>query len=132
MSSTTHHIQTESLSHLEYFEMKKRKTERLRTKAQCNKAYNFIAQLEQNNADFVPAMTDYISRLTEEDTWKDVKTNAGHLANALQEFKDKHKADEYCIRKVESALRNAEKNMGNSVRRSERIKEIRAAQKALD
>ena len=132
MSSTTHHIQTESLSHLEYFEMKKRKTERQRTKVQCNKAYNFIAQLEQNNADFVPAMTDYISRLTEEDTWKDVKTNAGHLANALQEFKDKHKADEYCIRKVESALRNAEKNMGNSVRRSERIKEIRAAQKALD
>ena len=132
MSSTTHHIQTESLSHLEYFEMKKRKTERQRTKAQCNKAYNFIAQLEQNNADFVPAMTDYISRLTEEDTWKDVKTNAGHLANALQEFKDKHKADEYCIKKVESALRNAEKNLGNSVRRSERIKEIRAAQKALD
>ena len=76
-------------------------------------------------------MTDYITRMNENDTWSETKSNHQSLTAALEEFKVKHKADEYCIRKVESALRNAKKNMGESLRRSERIKKIRAAKKAL-
>lgn len=131
MSSMSNRIQTESLSHLEDSEWKHIRTVRQRTKSQCNKAYNFIAQLEHNNEEFIPTMTDYITRMNENDTWREAKTNHQNLTDALEEFKVKHKADEYCIRKVESALRNAKKNMGESLRRSERIKEIRAAKKAL-
>ena len=131
MSSMSNRIQTESLSHLEDSEWKQIRTVRQRTKSQCNKAYNFIAQLEHNNEEFIPTMTDYITRMNENDTWREAKTNHQNLSKALEEFKVKHKSDEYCIRKIECALRNAKKNMGESLRRSERIKEIRAAKKAL-
>ena len=125
-------IQTESLSHLESNELKQRSTDRDRTRTHSNKAYDFIAQLEQNHEEFVPAMMDYILRLNDNDTWRDTKANHGHLTNALQEFKDKHKADGCCIKKAEAALRHAGKNMVKSLRRSERIKEIRAAKTELE
>jgi hypothetical protein len=131
MASMINRIQTESLSHLESSEWKRLRTVRKRTKSQCNKAYNFIAQLEHNNEEFIPTMTDYITRMNEDDTWSETKANHQNLMNALEEFKAKHKADEYCIKKVESALRNAEKNMDESLRRSDRLKDIRAAKKAL-
>ena len=132
MEACNNTIHNESLSHLENKVIKQRRTHRKRATNQCNDAYGYIAQLEQNNAEFVPAMTDYISRVNEEDPWKDVKINAGHLTNALQEFKDKHEADGFCIKKAEAALRLAGKNMVKSLRRSERIKEIRAAKTELE
>lgn len=136
----SYRIQNESLSHLEKHEFKQQRTERQRTVTQCNKAYRLLEELGQQDADFIiplmgPEDACFDSRyecLSNNDIWTNVKEKTKRLKEFLEDFKDKHKDDEYYIKKIESALRNAEKNIIKSVRRSKRIQEIRKAKKRFE
>ena len=122
----TSYIQNESLSHLEKHEVKQLKTERQRSVTQCNKANDILEELSRRNIGFNHKTTRCHG------IYDNIKQKTKRLKGSLEDFKEKHKDNEYYIKKTESALRNAEKNIINSLRRSKRIEEIRKAKKRIE
>ena len=131
MSSTTARVMNVSLDQLEKSEVKMRNTERQRAKTQSNNAYCLLAALEQSYADYIPDI-EQISKLTDEDSWRDVKTNLVFLEKAIIDFREKQNIHERLIRKTETAIRHAQKNVGKSLRRSQRIRDIKEARGELE
>jgi len=130
MSSNTARVMSVSLDQLEKSEAKMRSTERQRAKTQSNNAYCLLAALEQSYADYIPDI-EQISKLTEEDSWNEVKANLVFLEQAARNFREIQNIHEKLLRKTETAIRHAQKNVGKSVRRSVRIRDIKEAREAL-
>ena len=130
MSSNTARVMSVSLDQLEKSEVKMRSTERQRAKTQSNNAYCLLAALEQSYADYIPDI-EQISKLTEEDSWNEVKANLVFLEQAARNFREIQNIHEKLLRKTETAIRHAQKNVGKSVRRSVRIRDIKEAREAL-
>ena len=130
MSSNTARVMSVSLDQLEKSEVKMRSTERQRAKTQSNNAYCLLAALEQSYADYIPDI-ERISNLTEEDSWNEVKANLVYLEEAARNFREIQNIHERLLRKTETAIRHAQKNVGKSVRRSVRIRDIKEAREAL-
>ena len=130
MSSNTARVTSVSLDQLEKSEVKMRSTERQRAKTQSNNAYCLLAALEQSYADYIPDI-EQISKLTEEDSWNEVKANLVFLEQAARNFREIQNIHERLLRKTETAIRHAQKNVGKSVRRSVRIRDIKEAREAL-
>ena len=130
MSSNTARVTSVSLDQLEKSEVKMRSTERQRAKTQSNNAYCLLAALEQSYADYIPDI-EQISKLTEEDSWNEVKANLVFLEQAARNFREIQNIHEKLLRKTETAIRHAQKNVGKSVRRSVRIRDIKEAREAL-
>ena len=130
MSSNTARVTSVSLDQLEKSEVKMRSTERQRAKTQSNNAYCLLAALEQSYADYIPDI-EQISKLTEEDSWNEVKANLVFLKQAARNFREIQNIHEKLLRKTETAIRHAQKNVGKSVRRSVRIRDIKEAREAL-
>ena len=130
MSSNTARVMSVSLDQLEKSEVKMRSTERQRAKTQSNNAYCLLAALEQSYADYIPDI-EQISKLTEEDSWNEVKANLVFLEQAARNFREIQNIHEKLLRKTETAIRHAKKNVGKSVRRSVRIRDIKEAREAL-
>ncbi len=126
MSSNTARVTSVSLDQLEKSEVKMRSTERQRAKTQSNNAYCLLAALEQSYADYIPDI-EQISKLTEEDSWNEVKANLVFLEQAARNFREIQNIHERLLRKTETAIRHAQKNVGKSVRRSVRIRDIKEA-----
>ena len=126
MNSTTARVMSVSLDQLEKSEVKMRSTERQRAKTQSNNAYCLLAALEQSYADYIPDI-ERISKLTEEDSWNEVKANLVYLEQAARNFREIQNIHEKLLRKTETAIRHAQKNVGKSVRRSVRIRDIKEA-----
>ena len=126
MSSTTARVMSVSLDQLEKSEAKMRSTERQRAKTQSNNAYCLLAALEQSYADYIPDI-EQISKLTEEDSWNEVKANLVYLEQAARNFREIQNIHERLLRKTETAIRHAQKNVGKSLRRSVRIRDIKEA-----
>ena len=126
MSSNTARVMSVSLDQLEKSEVKMRSTERQRAKTQSNNAYCLLAALEQSYADYIPDI-EQISKLTEEDSWNEVKANLVYLEQAARNFREIQNIHERLLRKTETAIRHAQKNVGKSVRRSVRIRDIKEA-----
>ena len=126
MSSNTARVMSVSLDQLEKSEVKMRSTERQRAKTQSNNAYCLLAALEQSYADYIPDI-EQISKLTEEDSWNEVKANLVFLEQAARNFREIQNIHERLLRKTETAIRHAQKNVGKSVRRSVRIRDIKEA-----
>ena len=130
MSSNTARVMSVSLDQHEKSEVKMRSTERQRAKTQSNNAYCLLAALEQSYADYIPDI-EQISKLTEEDSWNEVKANLVFLEQAARNFREIQNIHEKLLRKTETAIRHAQKNVGKSVRRSVRIRDIKEAREAL-
>ena len=130
MSSNTARVMSVSLDQHEKSEVKMRSTERQRAKTQSNNAYCLLAALEQSYADYIPDI-EQISKLTEEDSWNEVKANLVFLEQAARNFRQIQNIHEKLLRKTETAIRHAQKNVGKSVRRSVRIRDIKEAREAL-
>tara|TARA_B100001027_G_scaffold211969_1_gene180776 strand:+ start:223 stop:618 length:396 start_codon:yes stop_codon:yes gene_type:complete len=130
MSSNTARVTSVSLDQLEKSEVKMRSTERQRAKTQSNNAYCLLAALEQSYADYIPDI-EQISKLTEEDSWNEVKANLVFLEQAARNFREIQNIHERLLRKTETAIRHAQKNVGKSLRRSVRIRDIKEAREAL-
>ena len=130
MSSNTARVMSVSLDQLEKSEVKMRSTERQRAKTQSNNAYCLLAALEQSYEDYIPDI-EQISKLTEEDSWNEVKANLVFLEQAARNFREIQNIHERLLRKTETAIRHAQKNVGKSVRRSVRIRDIKEAREAL-
>ena len=130
MSSNTARVMSVSLDQLEKSEVKMRSTERQRAKTQSNNAYCLLAALEQSYANYIPDI-EQISKLTEEDSWNEVKANLVFLEQAARNFREIQNIHERLLRKTETAIRHAQKNVGKSVRRSVRIRDIKEAREAL-
>ena len=130
MSSNTARVMSVSLDQHEKSEVKMRSTERQRAKTQSNNAYCLLAALEQSYADYIPDI-EQISKLTEEDSWNEVKANLVFLEQAARNFRKIQNIHEKLLRKTETAIRHAQKNVGKSVRRSVRIRDIKEAREAL-
>ena len=130
MSSNTARVMSVSLDQLEKSEVKMRSTERQRAKTQSNNAYCLLAALEQSYANYIPDI-EQISKLTEEDSWNEVKANLVFLEQAARNFREIQNIHEKLLRKTETAIRHAQKNVGKSVRRSVRIRDIKEAREAL-
>ena len=130
MSSNTARVMSVSLDQLEKSEAKMRSTERQRAKTQSNNAYCLLAALEQSYTDYIPDI-EQISKLTEEDSWNEVKANLVFLEQAARNFREIQNIHERLLRKTETAIRHAQKNVGKSVRRSVRIRDIKEAREAL-
>ena len=130
MSSNTARVMSVSLDQLEKSEAKMRSTERQRAKTQSNNAYCLLAALEQSYANYIPDI-EQISKLTEEDSWNEVKANLVFLEQAARNFREIQNIHEKLLRKTETAIRHAQKNVGKSVRRSVRIRDIKEAREAL-
>ena len=130
MSSNTARVMSVSLDQLEKSEVKMRSTERQRAKTQSNNAYCLLAALEQSYADYIPDI-EQISKLTEEDSWNEVKANLVFLEQAARNFREIQNIHEKLLRKTETAIRHAQKNVGKSVRRSVRIRDIKEARETL-
>jgi 16S rRNA U1498 N3-methylase RsmE len=130
MSSNTARVMSVSLDQLEKSEAKMRSTERQRAKTQSNNAYCLLAALEQSYANYIPDI-EQISKLTEEDSWNEVKANLVYLEEAARNFREIQNIHEKLLRKTETAIRHAQKNVGKSVRRSVRIRDIKEAREAL-
>ena len=130
MNSNTARVMSVSLDQLEKSEVKMRSTERQRAKTQSNNAYCLLAALEQSYADYIPDI-EQISKLTEEDSWNEVKANLVFLEQAARNFRQIQNIHERLLRKTETAIRHAQKNVGKSVRRSVRIRDIKEAREAL-
>ena len=130
MNSTTARVMSVSLDQLEKSEVKMRSTERQRAKTQSNNAYCLLAALEQSYADYIPDI-EQISKLTEEDSWNEVKANLVFLEQAARNFREIQNIHERLLRKTETAIRHAQKNVGKSLRRSARIRDIKEAREAL-
>ena len=126
MSSNTARVMSVSLDQLEKSEAKMRSTERQRAKTQSNNAYCLLAALEQSYADYIPDI-EQISKLTEEDSWNEVKANLVYLEQAALNFREIQNIHERLLRKTETAIRHAQKNVGKSLRRSVRIRDIKEA-----
>ena len=126
MSSNTARVMSVSLDQLEKSEAKMRSTERQRAKTQSNNAYCLLAALEQSYADYIPDI-EQISKLTEEDSWNEVKANLVFLEQAARNFREIQNIHERLLRKTETAIRHAQKNVGKSLRRSVRIRDIKEA-----
>ena len=126
MSSNTARVMSVSLDQLEKSEVKMRSTERQRAKTQSNNAYCLLAALEQSYADYIPDI-EQISKLTEEDSWNEVKANLVFLEQAARNFREIQNINERLLRKTETAIRHAQKNVGKSLRRSVRIRDIKEA-----
>ena len=126
MSSNTARVMSVSLDQLEKSEAKMRSTERQRAKTQSNNAYCLLAALEQSYANYIPDI-EQISKLTEEDSWNEVKANLVFLEQAARNFREIQNIHEKLLRKTETAIRHAQKNVGKSVRRSVRIRDIKEA-----
>ena len=126
MSSNTARVMSVSLDQLEKSEVKMRSTERQRAKTQSNNAYCLLAALEQSYADYIPDI-EQISKLTEEDSWNEVKANLVFLEQAARNFREIQNIHEKLLRKTETAIRHAQKNVGKSLRRSARIRDIKEA-----
>ena len=126
MSSNTARVMSVSLDQLEKSEVKMRSTERQRAKTQSNNAYCLLAALEQSYADYIPDI-EQISKLTEEDSWNEVKANLVFLEQAARNFREIQNIHEKLLRKTETAIRHAQKNVGKSLRRSVRIRDIKEA-----
>ena len=126
MSSNTARVMSVSLDQLEKSEVKMRSTERQRAKTQSNNAYCLLAALEQSYANYIPDI-EQISKLTEEDSWNEVKANLVFLEQAARNFREIQNIHERLLRKTETAIRHAQKNVGKSVRRSVRIRDIKEA-----
>ena len=126
MSSNTARVTSVSLDQLEKSEVKMRSTERQRAKTQSNNAYCLLAALEQSYADYIPDI-EQISKLTEEDSWNEVKANLVFLEQAARNFREIQNIHERLLRKTETAIRHAQKNVGKSLRRSVRIRDIKEA-----
>ena len=126
MSSNTARVMSVSLDQLEKSEAKMRSTERQRAKTQSNNAYCLLAALEQSYADYIPDI-ERISNLTEEDSWNEVKANLVYLEQAARNFREIQNIHERLLRKTETAIRHAQKNVGKSLRRSVRIRDIKEA-----
>ena len=126
MSSNTARVMSISLGQLEKSEVKMRSTERQRAKTQSNNAYCLLASLEQSYADYIPDI-ERISNLTEEDSWNEVKANLVYLEQAARNFREIQNIHERLLRKTETAIRHAQKNVGKSLRRSVRIRDIKEA-----
>jgi hypothetical protein len=126
MSSNTARVMSVSLDQLEKSEVKMRSTERQRAKTQSNNAYCLLAALEQSYADYIPDI-EQISKLTEEDSWNEVKANLVFLEQAARNFREIQNIHERLLRKTETAIRHAQKNVGKSLRRSVRIRDIKEA-----
>ena len=125
-------IQKESLAHLKQNEIKSRSQERTRARDQTNKAVKWAVQLHYNHENgFLPS-SEHLVLLDEKTSWKDVKSHYQHLENTIDEFKQIQKANGICISKAETALLHAKKNIGKSLRRSQRIANIIAAQQEID
>jgi 16S rRNA U1498 N3-methylase RsmE len=130
MSSNTARVMSVSLDQLEKSEAKMRSTERQRAKTQSNNAYCLLAALEQSYANYIPDI-EQISKLTEEDSWNEVKANLVFLEQAARNFREIQNIHERLLRKTETAIRHAQKNVGKSLRRSVRIRDIKEAREAL-
>ena len=126
MSSNTARVMSVSLDQLEKSEVKMRSTERQRAKTQSNNAYCLLAALEQSYEDYIPDI-EQISKLTEEDSWNEVKANLVFLEQAARNFREIQNIHERLLRKTETAIRHAQKNVGKSLRRSVRIRDIKEA-----
>ena len=130
MNSTTARVMSVSLDQHEKSEVKMRSTERQRAKTQSNNAYCLLAALEQSYANYIPDI-EQISKLTEEDSWNEVKANLMYLEQAARNFREIQNIHERLLRKTETAIRHAQKNVGKSLRRSVRIRDIKEAREAL-
>ena len=131
-------IQQESLAHLKQNEIKSRSQERTRAREQTNKAVKWAVQLHDNylvllddDNGLLPS-SEHLVLLDEKTSWKDVKNHYQRLENTIDEFKKIQKFNGICISKVETALLHAKKNIGKSLRRSQRIANIVAAQEEIN
>ena len=135
MAHSIQQTQTEALDCLKKDEMKSRSKERTRARQQTNKAISWTAQLYCNHNDGDLPSTEFcddsLQLLDETTSWKDVKYYYKHLTNTIDEFKKIQKANGICISKAETALLHAKKNMDKSLRRSQRIANIIAAQQEI-
>ena len=131
MAHSIQQTQIEALDCLKKDEMKSRSKERTRARQQTNNVVKWAIQLHYNLVNgFIPS-SEHLVLLDENSSWKDVKKHRQYAENIIEEFKEKHKANGICISKAETALLHAKKNMDKSLRRSQRIANIIAAQQEI-
>lgn len=131
MAHSIQQTQIEALECHKKDEMKSRSKERTRAREQTNKAVKWAAQLHHNFENGVLPSCEHLVLLDEKTSYKDVKKHRQHVENFVKEYKKIQKANGICISKVETALLHAKKNMEKSLRRSQRIANIIAAQQEI-